>query len=202
MTHEPDLPGRSNADDLDGFTLEQLNDYLESGRAPRNPAIEDSPNCRLALDSLERLRVARQEMQRADIAAEPPADDGWVDRLLEQIPPNTRPGRRVPLKVPDTTGDFGMTEGSIRGLIRGADAIVPGVFIGKCRIIGDVESVGAPVRIQIEISVWFGQPITDAVAILRAEVARRLEAHTQLRVEGIDIAVIDVQDPTRGGPRV
>lgn len=201
MTHEPDLPGRSDTDDLDGFTLEQLSDYLEAGRAPRNPAIEDSPSCRLALDSLERLRAARQEMQHADIAAEPPADDGWVDRLLEQIPPNTRPGRRVPLEVPDTTGDFGMTEGSIRGLIRSADAIVPGVFIGKCRILGDVESVGAPVRIQIEISVWFGQPITEAVATLRAEVARRLDAHTQLRIEGIDIAVIDVQFPTRGAPR-
>lgn len=204
MTHEPDLPGQPgqpDADDLDGFTLEQLSDYLEAGRVPRNPAIEDSPSCRLALDSLERLNAVRREMQRSDIAAEPPADEGWVDRLLAQIPPNTRPGRRVPLDLPETAGDLGLTEGAIRGLVRGADVLVPGVIVGRCRIHGDAESAGAPVRIEIEISVRFGVPIADAVRTLRAEVARRLTAHTQLRVDGIDIAVIDMQYPAEGGPQ-
>ena len=197
MTHEPELPDSLEAEDFDGYTLEELSDYVDSGRVPRNARIESSPSCRIALEALERLRDVQSEMRRADVEAEPPTDELWVDRILAQIPPNSRPGRRIPLEVPGATGDFALTEGAIRGLVRGADATVPGALIGRCRILGDAEVPSAPVSLDVDVSICYGYPIGEAVHALREEIARRLTVHTQLRVEGIDINVVDLQ--SRGG---
>lgn len=197
MTHEPELPDSLGVEDFDGYTLEELSDYVEAGRAPRNARIESSPSCRIALEALERLRDVRSEMLRADIEAEAPADEIWIDRILSRIPANSRPGRRIPLEVPGAGGDFGLTEGAVRGLVRGADAVVPGALIGRCRIRGDVDVPLAPVSVEVEVSVCYGYPIGAVVDALRGEIAQRLAAHTQLHIEGIDIDVVDLQ--VRGG---
>lgn len=207
-------------DELDGHTLEELADYLESGREPRNPAIEASPACRLALDALAKLRGFTAEAMAAEVAAEPAPDEGWVQGILAGIAHDVRAGRKIPIaptepvpseilwsesrqsgvaeiqngaveSVPEVR--LGMTEGAVRGVIRSAESAVSGVLIGRCHFDGEVTEWGAPTRILVDVSVQYGVPIHSRVARLRHEIAARLAHHTELNVSAVDIRVRDVQ---------
>ncbi|SEC10759.1 Asp23/Gls24 family envelope stress response protein [Microbacterium hydrocarbonoxydans] len=186
--------------DLDGHTLEELSDYLDAGRRPLDPSIEGSPGCQLALDALDRLRGLGGQLIEADAAAMPEVDDSWVDRILTGIALDARAGRRIPFVEEEPAVDFGITEGAVRGLIRSAENAVPGILVGRSTLDGDVTVVGSPVRIAIEVNAVYGESIPKAVEMLRSEVARRLQQHTDLTVTGIDVTVRDVQriGDTRG----
>lgn len=196
MTEErehPELPRIGfEQDDLDGYSLEELSEYLDRGRMPRDPAIEASPGCRLALEALERLTGVTAELRAADTAAEAPADEGWVQEILAGIALDVRAGRRIPVGASIPGVDLGITEGAVRGVIRAAERLFPRVLIGSCRLDGEVTEPGAPVRIRLDVSVPYGAPILDLVAGLRAEIGARLRAHTELTVSGIDITVRDI----------
>jgi len=45
---------------LAGHTIEDLSDYLDRGRTPADPTIDDSPECQIALRSLQRLRTVQR----------------------------------------------------------------------------------------------------------------------------------------------
>jgi len=180
-------------EDLDGHTIEELADYLDRGRSPADPSIEQSAGCRIALDALERLRVLTPELLAADTAAEPPPEESWVQDILAGIALDARAGRRIPIAAPAPNTDLGITEGAVRGLIRAAEHTVPGVLVGRCRLDGDVTVPGEPVRVRVDVSVPYGEPIPDLVQRLREEISRRLTAHTTLDVTGIDITVHDVR---------
>lgn len=189
----PGLPGlRLEPDDLDGHTIEELSDYLDGGRVPVDPSIEQSPGCLIALSGLERLRALTPELLAADTAAEPEPDEGWVQRILTHIALDARAGRRIPVAARVPTADLGITEGAVRGVIRGAERTVPGVLVGRCRLTGDVTVPGEPIRVQLEVSVPYGEPVPGMVDRLRAEISARLAAHTTLHVAGIDITVHDI----------
>jgi uncharacterized alkaline shock family protein YloU len=53
---------------------------------------------------------------------------------------------------------------------------------------------GAPVRVIIEASALYGQPIRRVAERLRAEVDDRLRRHTELNIVAIDIAIGDIQE--------
>jgi len=197
----PDLPGVSlEPDDLDGHTIEELSDYLESGRTPVRPSIEQSPGCRIALAALQRLRDLTPALVEADTAAESAADEGWVQGILASITLDARAGRRIPIAAPAVNADLGITEGALRGVIRGAEGVVPGVLIGRCRLDGDVTSPDESISVAVDVSVPYGEPVPDMVDRLRAEISRRLISHSTLRVAQIDITVFDIhQLPTRTG---
>ncbi|WP_159500391.1 hypothetical protein [Microbacterium sp. 18062] len=180
-------------EDLDGHTIEELSDYLDRGRVPAEPSIDQSAGCRIALEALERLRSLTPELLAADTAAEPEPDEGWVRSIFAGITLDARAGRRIPIATSRPDADLGITEGAVRGLIRAAENAVPGVLIGRCRLDGDVTEPGAPIRIRIEVSVPFSIPIPRQVDRLRAEIASRIDAHTDLNVAGVDIAVHDIQ---------
>jgi uncharacterized alkaline shock family protein YloU len=193
--NEHDTSGAFGMDpeDLDGHTMEELSDYLEAGRTPANPSIDGSPGCQIALDALARLRALTPELLAADTAAEPPPKESWVQGILAGIALDARAGRRIPIDLPVSKADLGITEGAVRGLIRAAENIIPGVLIGKCRFDGDVTVPGEPVRVRIDVSVAYGAPIPDLTERLRQEISARLARHTTLTVTGIDIAVHDLQ---------
>src|SRR5690606_11299665 len=120
----------------------------------------------------------------ADVAAEPGADEHWVQTVLSGIALDARAGRRVPLvattppradlDAPDLgAADLGITEGALRGLVRAAEHAVPGVLVGACRFDGDIPVPRAPVRVEIEVSVPYGTPILDFTDRLRVEIAER-----------------------------
>lgn len=180
-------------DDLDGHTLDELTDYLEAGRQPEDPSIEGSAGCQLALDALERLRGLGGQLIDADTAAMPEVDESWVDRILDGIALDARAGRRIPF-APDALGDdFAITEGAVRGLVRSAENAVDGLLVGGTHLRGDVTEVGAPIRLEIEASAFYGAAIPQAVTRLRTEIADRLRRHTDLNVVAIDITVSDIQ---------
>ncbi|WP_369374149.1 hypothetical protein AB1046_08145 [Promicromonospora sp. Populi] len=197
MTPQDDAAGPRRLDlgpeGLDGHTIEELTDYLEAGRVPADPSIDGSPACQLALDALERLRGLTPALIAADTAAEPEADDGWVARVLGGIALEAHAGRRIPLTPPEPHADLGITEGAVRGLIRAAENAVPGVLVGRCRFEGDVTELGAPVRVLVDASVPYGEPLPRLADELRLEIAARLRVHTELNVTAIDITVRDVR---------
>ncbi|WP_353111526.1 Asp23/Gls24 family envelope stress response protein [Microbacterium sp.] len=180
-------------EDLDGHTLEELSDYLDAGREPADASIDESPGCRIAMDALERLRRLSPELLVDDAVAEPQVEESWVQGILAGIRLDARAGRRIPFSAPEPEADLGITEGAVRGLVRGAESAVPGVLVGRCRLVGDVTETGVPVRVEMDVSVPYGDPIPDLVDRLREEVASRLGEHTELNVAGIDITVHDVQ---------
>ena len=197
MTAEDETPAphrfELEPEDLDGHTIEELTDYLEAGRTPSDPSIDRSPACRLALDALERLSRLTPDLIAADLAAEPETDESWVRRVLGGIVLEARAGRRIPLAPPQPNTALVITEGAVRGLVRGAENVVPGVLVGRCRFEGDVSVLGSPVRVLVDVSVPYGQAIPNLTARLRAEIADRLAAHTQLDITAIDITVRDVR---------
>jgi uncharacterized alkaline shock family protein YloU len=189
----PDLPAPGTESEVvDGHTIEELSDYLDAGRTPANPSIDQSPRSQIALDALARLRALTPELLAAEAAAEPAPDENWVQNILAGIAIDARPGRRIPITTLAPNTDLGITEGAVRGMIRAAETAVPGVLVGKCRFDGDVTAPGEPVRVRVDVSVPYGDPIPDLTARLRAEISARLAAHTTLNVTGIDIAVHDI----------
>jgi len=195
--NEHDTPGTrslvTGLEELDGHTIEELSDYLDAGRTPVDASIEGSPGCRIALDALTRLRELTPELFAADTAAEPEPDETWMQSILAGIALDARAGRRIPLTAPAPYADLGITEGAVRGVIRAAEHTVPGIVVGKCRFDGDVTVPGEPVRVQVDISVPYGEPIPDLAEHLRTEIRARLATHTTLNVTGIDITVHDIQ---------
>lgn len=180
--------------DLDGHTLDELTDYLESGRQPADRSIDESPGCQLALDALERLHGLGAELIDAEVAAAPDVDPSWVDRILHGIAIDARAGRRIPFDSPDPDVDLAITEGAVRGLVRSAERAVPGLLVGRCRLLGDVTTVGAPIRVEIDASALHGEPIPLIADRLRAEIDLGLRRHTELNVVAIDIAIRDLRE--------
>lgn len=198
MTDERDTPEVRRLGleptDLDGHTLDELTDYLEAGRHPADRAIDESPGCQLALDALERLHGLGSELIDAEAAAEPEVDPNWVDRILSGIALDARAGRRIPFESPDPRTELGITEGAVRGIIRSAEAAVPGLLIGRCRLVGEVATAGAPVHVEIDASALHGQPIPLIADQLRAAVDLGLRTHTELNIVAIDIAIRDIRE--------
>lgn len=198
MSDDHDIPDRRRLGleptDLDGHTIEELTGYLDAGRQPLDPSIEESAGCQLALDALERLHGLGGELIDADAAAAPEVEAGWVDRILAGIAIDARAGRRIPFATPDPHADLAITEGAVRGFIRSAEEAVPGLLLGRCRLDGDVTAPGAPIRVEIEANVFHGESIPLVTDRLRAEVDSRLRRHTELNIVAIDIAIRDIQE--------
>jgi uncharacterized alkaline shock family protein YloU len=175
---------------LDGHTIQELSAYLDAGRQPADPSIDESPGCRLALDALERLHGLAPELLTADEEDIALVDDTWVAAVMAGIALDARAGRRIPYA--SEFGDLAITEGAARGLVRAAENRVPGVLVGRCRFDGDVSQPGAPVGVDVDISILYGRPVREVTAAVRAEILRNLQRHTDLEITGVDIRVHDV----------
>lgn len=180
-------------EDLDGHTIEELSEYLEAGRLPADPLIDESAGCQIALDALERLRDLTPQLFAADTAAEPEADELWVQRILTDITLDARAGRRIPIASAAPNADAGITEGAVRGLIRSAERVVPGALLGKCTLDGDVTRLDEPIRVCVEMSAPYGASIPELADRVRTEIRAQLTAHTTLNVTAVDIVIHDIQ---------
>lgn len=185
-------------DMIDGHTLDELSDYLARGRTPADPGIDGSAECRAALEALERLSRTTRTMLEADAAGRP-VDDGWVGRILDGIRLDVQAGRRIPVALPDPAADLALTEGAVRVLVRSVGDAIDGVIVGRTRIDGDVETLGAPIQVHVEISVRYGEPFGEVAARMRSAVVAELTRHVELTVAAVDVTVTDVRDPDRDG---
>ncbi|MBT1635100.1 Asp23/Gls24 family envelope stress response protein [Clavibacter michiganensis] len=183
------------APDADGDPVDMaaLADYLDRGRTPRIAAYEDDPDTRNALRALEHMRDLGRELVEAEAEeADAPGDD-FFRGVLAHISRESRAGRDIPLSHPDPGVRLALTEGAVRTLVRQAGDEVPGVLIGRCTLDGDVTLAGEPVRVALTMSVVWGDPLPELAQRVRERVHAALLRHTELRVEAIDVTVVDVQ---------
>jgi uncharacterized alkaline shock family protein YloU len=177
---------------LDGHTIEELSDYLEAGRTPRDPGIENSPGCLIALDALGRLRSATWALLEAEAAEDRQRDETWIRNVMDNISREARAGRDIPIASVDPEVRLSITEGSVRGLIRAAGDGVGGAIIGRVRLDGDVTVPGEPIAIDVTASGVFGRNLLELAQEIRAVVGDALREHTELVVASIDVTIQDV----------
>ncbi|MBT1624400.1 MULTISPECIES: hypothetical protein [Curtobacterium] len=182
-------------DDLDGHTMEELAEYLDRGRSPRDPSIERSASCRLALSNMERLRELSLGALQHRADAEPDRETDWVDRLLATIRSEVRPGRDVPVPHPDPRLRLTMTEAAVRGLVRRTGDTMGGVVMGSCALDGELGDLGAPVHVRVTAGLVYGAPAAETADLLRSRIAAALDRHTALTVASIDVVFDDVSLP-------
>lgn len=179
-------------DDLDGHTLEELGEYLDRGREPVDPSIENSAACRLAMANLTRLNELSARALRREADREPDRDEAWISGLLDAIRSEVRSGRDVPVRHPDPTLRLALTEAAVRGMIRRAGDTMGGVIMGRCTLDGEVGNPGAVIRVDVTCALEFGLRVDEACDRLRDRIRYALERHTELVVGAIDITVDDV----------
>lgn len=172
-------------------TLERLASYLDAGRVPYDPAIEDVPENASQLATLQRLRSLSGELLADEAATEPPPDPGWLSGVMERVRQEARSGRDIPLES-GSTATLHMTEGAVRGLIREAGDSVPGAVVISCALRGDVTTALAPVRVEVTISALRGEYVPVMADEVREAVTLELLRQTELDIEAVDIVVGDV----------
>lgn len=178
---------------LGGHTLDELSDYLEAGRTPADPSIDQSPECQLALTDLERLRAVSASLIERDADESPQPDDSWIGTILANIGREVRAGREIPLENANPTVTLTVTEGSVRSLIRAAGDVVDGVLIGRCRLDGDVTVLGEPITVSVWVTALEATGLTGLAQRVRDEIQATLNIHTDLVIAGIDVTVQDLQ---------
>jgi uncharacterized alkaline shock family protein YloU len=187
-------------DTLDGHTIEELSDYLDRGREPRDESIERSPGCQIALESLARLRASTWAVLEAE--AQSPPDDAWLGRVMAGIARETHAGRDIPITGSDERVTLAVSEGSVRGLVRAAGDGISGALVGSCTLVGDVTVAGEPIDVNVTVSIAYGENLRAVAEQIRERVAATLALHTELGVRDITVTVSDVHpaaDPGGGG---
>jgi uncharacterized alkaline shock family protein YloU len=185
--------GRSPLDEahLDGFTVEQLSDYLDRGRQPREDAIEASAAAQNALAALSRLRAVAPRLLEAEAAEAPVRAPSWFRAILDQIGVQAHAGRDIPLRHEDPRAHLAISEGAVRALVRTAGDGIEGLLVERSRLKGDVETPGEPVVIVIDVSLYSGTDAPRLIAELRREVERSVGTHTELTLAEVRIRVRD-----------
>lgn len=185
--------------DLDGYSIDDLVDYLDAGCRPANPTIDSSPTCQIALNALRRLRALGMTLLEDEAAAEPTPEGSWVGALMASISTDARAGRSIPFRTASEDSALSVTEGAVRALIRDAGDAVPGLLITRSILDGDVTAIGVPIRIRLEVTlIWDARVVTQA-PLLRATVERAVRRHTDLDLVAVDIVVTDVHRPSGRG---
>ncbi|TBN58195.1 Asp23/Gls24 family envelope stress response protein [Glaciihabitans arcticus] len=178
-----------------GYTLEQLSEYLDSGRTPAIEAIDDNAECQAVLTSLERYGSLSRELVSRDAAEAPALDESWFSGLFASITREVKAGRDIPLASTDPLTRLTITEGAIRGLVRSAGDSVDGVLVGRCSLEGETD-----VTVAVSISVLLGTPVRAAAESVRQAVYTALLKHTELSIAAVDVTVEDVHViATEGG---
>ncbi|WP_256728897.1 Asp23/Gls24 family envelope stress response protein [Microbacterium oleivorans] len=178
-----------------GKTIEEVSEYLESGRSPYDPEIETCPECLNALDALTRAGRLSRELIAADAADLPEPSESWFHGVMTAVRAELRAGRSIPLSHPDPAVSITVTEGAVQALIRASGDAVDGVFIGHSKIVGDVEVPAAPISIDVTASVAWGEPLPSAAGAVRRAVTDALAQHTELNIVAVDVTVEDLHRP-------
>jgi len=183
----------------DAVSPERLVDYLDAGRQPYDPEIEESPEATAQLAALERLRSMGARLLEADAAATPAPDPSWIAGVMDRVRLESRAGRQIPLTSIDDRSTLHITEGAVRALIREAGDGVEGAMVISCSIRGDVSVPGALVRVEVVVSGLFGRSLPALADAVREAVSSRLSRQTELTIESVDVTVDDVHLHGEGG---
>jgi hypothetical protein len=127
------------------------------------------------------------------------ADERWIEGVLATIRTTARAGRDIPVPDPDPASTLVVTEGAIRGLVRRVGDDLPGMVVRRTRLLGDVGTVGAPIDVDVAVSVAVGVPITPLAEELRATLMTVLAVHTPLVVASLVVRVVDLHETGGAG---
>lgn len=183
---------------INGHSVEELADYRARGRTPRDASIEESPECLRVLDALDHLSQQTEDLLREDTDLSA-ADSTWLDRILSGLRLAAAPGQRIPLSHSDANADLGIQEGALRGVVRSIGDDMDGVLVGRCRFDGDLKQPGAPITVTVDSAVSYGLPWEVVGESLREAVHDRLREEAELNVVAVDVAIVDVIEPSRAG---
>ncbi|MGK9147611.1 hypothetical protein KXS11_08315 [Plantibacter flavus] len=172
--------------------IDALSDYLDRDMQPADPTIDDSPECQRVLRSLRRVRSLAAPLLAADEAAVTTLDQGWIRGIMENIGREAKAGRDIPFAEAPEQATLVITEGTVRGLVRGAGDRTPGILVGRCVLEGDVTTLGEPIRLRVTVSIGWGRSVADAIAQFREEASASIHQHTDLVLAGLDIVVDDL----------
>lgn len=187
------MTAHDHDDALDcGTTIDELADYLDRDRTPADPHIETCPDCLNAIEALERVGRLSRDLIDADAAELPAPPESWFERIFTSIQEELRAGRSLPISHPDPRVQITVTEGAVRALLRDSGDAIDGVFISRTEIVGDAETLGAPVEINLTASVRFGTSIQQLTDELREVAYAALAKHTDLNVTAVNISVEDI----------
>lgn len=192
MNGTNDTPGAADADC--GHSIEELQEYLETGESPASAHIDTCPECQSGLAALRRLRALTGDLISADVEEAEKEELPWLDGLMNNLRLETRAGRRIPLSTEDELDSLFITEGAVTALVRAVGDTMEGVLIGKCRIQGDVDAVGSEITLDIEIAAFFGYPLLPMAEELRREVRGVLALQTELLVGDINIRIVKIHE--------
>ncbi|MBF4577586.1 Asp23/Gls24 family envelope stress response protein [Frondihabitans sp. VKM Ac-2883] len=179
-------------EDLDGYTVDDLSDYLDGGMTPRDPVIDISPACQIALAALARLKTLTATFLDEEAAFEEPRDESWISSLLQNISIESRAGRQIPFRKAELRTELVITEGAVRGLIRAAGDMVHGILVGRSALVGDVTRLDEPITVEVEATIIWRNNIPDAAKQLREAIQDTLARNTDLAVAGITVTISDV----------
>jgi uncharacterized alkaline shock family protein YloU len=179
-------------EDLDGYTVDDLSDYLDAGMTPRDPVIDVSPACQIALAALARLKALTATFLDEEAAVEQPRDDSWISSLLQNISMESRAGRQIPFRKAELRTELVITEGAVRGLIRAAGDMVHGILVGRSALVGDVTRLDEPITVEVDATIIWRNNIPDAAQQLRDAIQITLARNTDLAVAGITVTISDV----------
>lgn len=184
-------PSPLDEENLDGHTVESLSDYLDRGREPRDPSIESSPAAQHALAALSRLRAVAPRVMAAKADDFAPENENWIKRILDQIGVQANAGRDIPIPYDVEGAELSISEGAVRALVREAGDRTDGLIVERCRLDGDVETLGAPIRIDVVVSTFEGLDQDAVTSQFREYVRETLETHTNLTISSITVRVHD-----------
>lgn len=205
--HAAAIPGEFRADPglgvddgelIDGFTLTELEDYVEAGREPRRSDIESSPDALRMVVGLEQvMALTRRAVDDADALPQPSID--WFDRIRGFLSREVRSGQALPLRHELAEDALTVDEAAVRSYLRAVVDGIEGVLTVRTHFVGEVTRLDAPVEVTVIISTAYGQPIQPRTRRVREEVSRVLSRHTDLNVVSLDIRVTDLHSSEGDG---
>lgn len=184
---------------LDGHTIDELSDYLDRGRQPADPSIESSPGAQNALAALSRLRAIAPRILELEAKTEKPRDDSWIQRILDQIGVQAHAGRDIPITHDEPGAELSISEGAVRAIVREVGDGLDGMLVERCRLEGDVDVPGEPVKVVISMSIFESADSQYVLERLRTGVLDALHTHTELTVSDVVIRVRDFELPDEEG---
>lgn len=177
---------------LAGHTIEELSDYLDRDRSPADASIDDSPECQIALRSLQRLHGVQRSLLSSDVEREAEHSDGWVRSIMQNINLEAHAGRDIPIEHPSPTARLVVTEGAVRGILRATGDQIEDIIVGRCRLDGDVTLPGTPITIRVDAAVCQGEIVPAKAQALRQALYAALDKHADLTIAAIDITIRDL----------
>ncbi|MCU1543441.1 MAG: hypothetical protein JWM50_1306 [Microbacteriaceae bacterium] len=190
-THDESTTAPLDHEALDAHTVEELSDYLDRGREPRDPAIESSPAAQHALAALSRLRAVAPRVMAADAHRFAPKNENWIKRILDQIGVQAHAGRDIPIPYDVDGAVLSIAEGAVRALVRDAGDETEGLLVERVRLEGDVESPEAHVEVHVMVSTFDGLDEKRVTAAFSERALDALQKHTTLRITSITVRVHD-----------